>query len=219
VDAQGYRYDPDQLSDLESMLRRHVSGELGGMQIADVRGGELRALVGRLDTAGFPQASTRSLIRAMRALLGFAAQRGLASSSAADTLVFGDEEDLSYVAEAQRRRAPAPPPPPTFPPTFPPPAPSPTFPPGPAPPFPPAPSQAFPPAPSQTFPPAAPPPPASGSYPQYAQYPQPQYPPYPEEQPRVGGTASVPDEVIWMILKIVTLVFVLIALVLVAESV
>ena len=41
-DSDGEPYDPDALSDLRWALQGHVSAELGGMRIADVRGTELR---------------------------------------------------------------------------------------------------------------------------------------------------------------------------------
>jgi hypothetical protein len=144
-DADGEPYDVDALNDLRWALQGHVSAELGSMRIADVRGTELRRLVRRLDERGLPAARMRSIIAGVRALLRHAARRGLVSSSAADTLVLGeDDRPLGPVPEARRQPAV----------------------------------------------------PASLSVP-----------------------GMVPDVVIWMVLKIVAIVFALIALVLVAESV
>jgi len=144
-DADGEPYDPDALSDLRWALQGHVSAELGGMRIADVRGTELRRLVRRLDERGLPAARMRSIVAAVRALLRHAARRGLVSWSAADTLVLGeDDRPLAPLPAARRQPAVA-------------------------------------------------------------------------AGPSIPG--MVPDEVIWMVLKVVAIVFALIALVLVAESV
>jgi integrase-like protein len=159
LDANGAAYDPSALADLEWSLRGYVATELGAMPIARVTGAELRRVIRRLDEAGLAAARTRSVVAAMRALLRYAAQRGLVPWSAADTLIVGEEP------EAPRVTAPLTAAHPPVPPTL------------------------------QTA--------VAGA----------------EQSPSRTVPGMVPDEVIWMMLKVVSIVFVLIALVLVAESV
>jgi hypothetical protein len=171
LDAHGEPFDPDALGGLRWSLQGHVAGELGAMRIADVNGAQLRRLVTRLDERGLSAARTRSVVSSVRSLLRYAAQRGLVSWSAADTLILGDEDP-------QR------------------------------------------------------PAPARASH--HTDYDQPHDTAYDQQRPppqargtqgydtvgaRVTPPGMVPDEVIWMVLKIVAISFALIALVLAAESI
>jgi hypothetical protein len=148
----GHPYDADQVRDMRWSLRGYVTSEIGTMPIGDLSGPALRAFVGDLDAAGFAETRTRAVVRALRALLLYAAERGMVPRSTADQLLFGDAEELSGAAPTETQAVDA------------------------------------------VAPAAAP-------------------------APGTIGSGFVSDEVIWMILKIVTLVFALIALVLVAESV
>lgn len=185
LDAQGEPFDPDALGGLRWALQGHVAGELGDMRITDVNGAELRSLVRRLDERGLSAARTRSIVSSVRALLRYAAQRGLISWSAADTLILGDE-DSQRPAPAQARVGAAHP-----------------------------------------YVPAEPPPPyQSGAYQtgpyQTGPYQSGAYPTQGYDGPtatRATPPGMVPDEVIWLVLKIVAISFALIALVLAAESV
>jgi hypothetical protein len=152
TDPSGRPFDADELRDLRWSLRGYVTSELGAMRIAELNGATLRAFVGQLDAAGLAQARTRSVVSGLRALLHYAAERGMVPWSTPDQLSFGDADELAYASPLSTR-----------------------------------PQTVALPA-TQTAPPAAP-------------------------------SGFVSDEVIWLILKIVTLVFALIALVLVAESV
>jgi hypothetical protein len=178
----------------------------------------LKALVTRLDAAGLSQRRTRSVLGALRALLRFAAHRGLVPPSAADVLSLGGTED-----------APAPPP------ATPtgmaailagPPQPNGATPHGGATTAPGAPALL-----GATPPYGAPPPtPTYGAPPTYAGPPTYAVPPpgygvapptggIPTAPPPGAAAGAIPDEVIWMILKVVAIVFALIALVLAAESI
>jgi hypothetical protein len=159
LDQQGQPYDPDALEELRWSLQGHVASELGAMRIADVRGTELRRLVRRLDGSGLSAARTRVVVAAARALLRYAAQRGMVSWSAADTLVLGDEEGTARPTAGASGQMPV-----------------------------------APPAPTRAMSAVA-------------------------SEPAAPIPGYVPDAVIWMVLKIVAVVFALIALVLVAESV
>jgi hypothetical protein len=201
ADARGVTYVGDELRDLRWSLRGYVASEIGGMGIAQLRAPDLRAFISRLDADGLAPARTRAVVTALRALLRYAADKGMVPRGAADPLLFGDTDDL-----------PAPP--------------QPAAPVGP-------PQVAW----SDLGPqmPVAGPPYMTGPHmtgphttaphmtaphmtmsPSYMTMPAPSPAPPPQPAPPAG---HVPEEVIWMMLKIVTIVFALIALVLVAESV
>jgi hypothetical protein len=226
VDERGVPRPPEELSELRWALRALQGvetsdgrGLLGDLPVAQLDAAELRALVDRLDAAGLSHRRTHSVIGALRALLRFAANRGLVPPSAAEYLVFGGPEP-----------APAPAP-----------EPAPTGmaaiiagPPGEAGLQPPrATVQA-------TMPPTMPgtvPPTTPGAIPGTVASPNghastpaaraahavttitaPAARQLHGQAPQ-GAPGSVPDEVIWLVLKVVAIVFALIALVLVAESV
>jgi hypothetical protein len=151
TDPSGRPFDADEFRDLRWSLRGYVSSELGAMRIAELNGATLRAFVGQMDAAGLAPARTRSVVSGLRALLRYAAERGMVPWATADQLSFGDPDELPYEAHPSARLQTA------------------------------------------AVPATQPAPSASSGF--------------------------VSDEVIWLILKIVTLVFALIALVLVAESV
>jgi hypothetical protein len=152
TDAAGRPFDADEFRDLRWSLRGYVTSELGWMRIAELNGATLRAFVGQLDAAGLAPARTRSVVSGLRALLRYAAERGMVPWSTPDQLSFGDADELPYAAP-------------------------------------------------------------------FATRPQTAAVPVAQPAPPTAHSGFVSDEVIWMILKIVTLVFALIALVLVAESV
>jgi hypothetical protein len=174
VDVRGRPYPESELGDLRWSLRALEGVDaadprchLGELPITALDASELRALIERLDTAGLSVRRTRAVIDSLRALLRFAAYRGLVSANAPDLLAFGDPGEAL---------------------------------------------KAVPPVAAAPTEPAAP---AAGAVPTPTA--QPQAPTLPVPQAHLPGT--IPDEVIWMILKMVTIVFALIALVLVAESV
>jgi hypothetical protein len=131
------------------------------MRISDVNGAELRRLVRRLDERGLSAARTRSVVAAMRALLRYAAQRGMIPWSAADTLILGDEDPQRPAPMPTRHSVVV---------------------------------QQAPPTPNGTQ-------------------------SFDSVGTRLVPPGMVPDEVIWLVLKIVAISFALIALVLAAESV
>jgi hypothetical protein len=241
VDERGAPRPPEELTELRWSLRALQGveaadghGLLGDLPIARLDAAELRALVARLDAAGLSHRRTRSVIGALRALLRFAAHRGLVPPSAAEMLVFGGPD------EPLPPPAPAPEPaPPTGmaailagPPTVasangngtgpaaavPTPYPAPTPTPYPAPPPYPTPAPYATPAPGAFDTPYATPAPGMLATPMPPTT-TPVAPLLPPAAPATAANGAIPDEVIWLILKIVALVFALIALVLVAESV
>ncbi|MDX6716438.1 MAG: hypothetical protein QOH30_2996 [Baekduia sp.] len=195
VDARGHPYPESELGDLRWSLRAlegvdstDPRSHLGELQIAALDAGELRALIDRLDAAGLSARRARSVIGAVRALLRYAAYRGLVPPSAPDLLAFGDPGETVNPLAPLAPVAPVPP----------------------VAPAPPAPPTAW-----ET--PMQVPMPTTGSMPTPSMPSMPTLPTLGSPTPRTPG--MIPDDVIWMVLKIVTIVFALIALVLVAESV
>jgi len=229
VDERGAPRRPEDLSELTWALRALAGvetadgrGVLGDLPMSSLDTTELRALLARLDAAGLSQRRTHSVLGALRALLRFADHRGLAAPGASALLGAGPAAPpptsttgiAAIVAgpplngNGNGHAAPPPQPPPASPPPVAPPPPqtaqepivvdmsaSQPLPVAGAMPMAMTASQAYPYAPTGALPAVLPP----------AQAP--------------ASTGTIPDEVIWMVLKIVAVVFALIALVLAAESV
>jgi hypothetical protein len=83
----------DELPDVRWSLRGYVASDLGELGIAELSAAELREFIDRLDADGLSQARTRAVMKALRALLRYAAERGMAEWSAGDVLLFEDVED------------------------------------------------------------------------------------------------------------------------------
>jgi hypothetical protein len=197
VDERGLPRPPEELGELTWALRAlqgveaaGAHGPLGALPIGALDNTELKALIARLDAAGLSPRRTRSVLGALRALLRFAAHRGLVPPSAPDVLSLGGPQDAPPPATPTGMAAIlAGPPPPSF--TGPPPTPA----------YGAPPAYAGPPTYELTPPGYGVAPPTGG---------------IPAAPPPAG---AIPDEVIWMILKVVAIVFALIALVLAAESI
>jgi hypothetical protein len=93
ADLNGRPYEADQLPDMRWSLRGYVASDLGELGFAELNAAELREFIDRLDADGVSQARTGAVMKALRALLRFAADRGMAEWSAGDLLVFGDTDD------------------------------------------------------------------------------------------------------------------------------
>jgi Phage integrase, N-terminal SAM-like domain len=88
----GRRYRPSALRDLRGILRFHVAHDIGHMPLRDVRRRHVQALVDRLAGEGLSESRIRSVISAMRALYGYAIDRGYVELSPAGGLVLPSEE-------------------------------------------------------------------------------------------------------------------------------
>jgi hypothetical protein len=83
----GRRYRPSALRDVRGILRNHVARELGDMPLAEVRRRDLQGLLDRLAAEGLSQSRIRSVVSAVRALFGYAIERGHVELSPATGLV------------------------------------------------------------------------------------------------------------------------------------
>jgi hypothetical protein len=95
----GRSYRPSALRDLRGILRHHVVPEVGHLPLSDVRRQHLQALLDRLAAEGLSESRIRSVISAVRALYGYAMDRGYAEFSAADRLEIPAQEETDWTWE------------------------------------------------------------------------------------------------------------------------
>jgi hypothetical protein len=86
-------YRPSALRDLRGILKQHVSPQIGQMQLRDVRRQNVQALVDRLTAQRLSLSRIRSVVSAIRALYGYAIERGYVEFSPADGLLLPPEGD------------------------------------------------------------------------------------------------------------------------------
>ena len=87
VNRSGRSYRPSALRDVRGILEYHVVPDLGDMRLRDVRRSHVQALVDRLGAEHLSQSRIRSAVSALRALYGYAIDRGYAEFNPADALV------------------------------------------------------------------------------------------------------------------------------------
>jgi hypothetical protein len=93
VNRSGRAYLPSALRDLRSCLEYRVVPHLGDVPLGDVRRADVQALVDRLGADGLSESRIRSVVSALRALYGYAIERGDAEFSPADGLVMPQPGD------------------------------------------------------------------------------------------------------------------------------
>ena len=93
VNRSGRPYRPSALRDLRGILEYHVVPDLGDEQLRDVRRGHVQALVDRLGAEHLSQSRIRSVVSALRALYGYAIDRGYVEFNPADALVMPQVDD------------------------------------------------------------------------------------------------------------------------------
>ena len=86
-------YRPSALRDLRGILKQHVSPQIGEMQLRDVRRQNVQMLVDRLTAQRLSLSRIRSVVSAIRALYGYAIDRGYVEFSPADSLLLPPEGD------------------------------------------------------------------------------------------------------------------------------
>jgi hypothetical protein len=91
----GRSYRPSALRDLRGILRHHVARDLGHMRLADVRRRHLQVLLDRLAAEGLSESRIRSVISAVRALYGYAIDKGYAEFSPATGLIVPRRDERS----------------------------------------------------------------------------------------------------------------------------
>jgi len=108
VNRRGRRYRPSALRDLRGILNHHVVPSLGQMPLRDVRRQDVQTLVDRLVADGLSQSRIRSVVSALRALYGYAIERGQVEFNPVDGLVMssGDEPEPRVWEEPPAWEAP-----------------------------------------------------------------------------------------------------------------
>jgi hypothetical protein len=112
LNRSGRPYKPSALRDVRGILEYHVASELGDLRMRDVRREHVQALVDRLGADGLSESRIRSVVSALRALYGYAIERGTVEFNPADALVMpradgsarSGEHDAPWADE--RRRVP-----------------------------------------------------------------------------------------------------------------
>jgi hypothetical protein len=92
LNRTGRIYRPSALRDIAGILRRHVVPELGGLRLIDVLPEDIQRLVDDLAARGLSLSRIRSVVSAIRALFGYARERGRITVSPADTVEVGPRE-------------------------------------------------------------------------------------------------------------------------------
>jgi hypothetical protein len=86
-------YRPSALRDLRGILKQHVSPQIGETQLRDVRRQNVQELVDRLSAQRLSLSRIRSVVSAIRALYGYAIERGYVEFSPADGLLLPPDGD------------------------------------------------------------------------------------------------------------------------------
>ena len=87
VNRSGRPYMPSALRDVRGILELHVVLALGDMRLRDVRRQHVQALVDELGAEHLSESRIRSVVSALRALYGYAIDRGQVEFNPADGLV------------------------------------------------------------------------------------------------------------------------------------
>jgi hypothetical protein len=93
LNRSGRPYRPSALRDLRGILKQHVSPQIGEMQLRGVRRQNVQVLVDRLAAQRLSLSRIRSVVSAMRALYGYAIERGYVEFSPANSLQLPPEGD------------------------------------------------------------------------------------------------------------------------------
>jgi hypothetical protein len=113
----GRRYRPSALRDLTGILRHHVARSIGATPIDKVRRRHVQGLIDRLAQDGLSESRIRSVVSALRALFGYAIERGYLEVSPANGLVIPRGQEPAWrwseadapAEPGEDRRPPGPP--------------------------------------------------------------------------------------------------------------
>jgi hypothetical protein len=103
LNRSGRHYLPSALRDLRGILRLHVAPALGDRDVTDVRRADIQSLVDGLAGDGLSESRIRSVISALRALYGYAIERGYVEYNPADGLTMPDMQERASESEDERR--------------------------------------------------------------------------------------------------------------------
>src|SRR3954447_7456865 len=104
LDRYGRVFTDGSVRELRWCLTGHVEKRLGGLSLTEVRQRDVEVLVVDLEAAGLPRPRLRAIVKSVRALYDYAAQRGLVASNPAERVALPDEDDAE---QPSRERPPA----------------------------------------------------------------------------------------------------------------
>ena len=104
LDRYGRPFTDESVRELRWCLTGHVERRLGALGLTELRRSDVEALVVDLEAAGLPRPRLRAIVKSVRALYDYAAQRGLVTSNPADRVALPDEDDAE---QPSRERSPA----------------------------------------------------------------------------------------------------------------
>ena len=103
LDRYGRPFTDESVRELRWCLTGHVEKRLGTLGLTEVRRSDVEALVVDLEAAGLPRPRLRAIVKSVRALYDYAAQRDLVASNPAERVALPDEDDA---AQPSRERPP-----------------------------------------------------------------------------------------------------------------
>jgi site-specific recombinase XerC len=104
LDRYGRAFSDESVRELRWCLTGHVDKRLGALTLTELRRRDIEALVVDLEAAGLPRRRLRAVVKSVRALYDYAAQRGLVASNPAERVALPDQDDG---AQPTRDRTPA----------------------------------------------------------------------------------------------------------------
>jgi hypothetical protein len=96
ANRSGRPYRPSALRDLRGLLRHHVARDIGYMRLNDVRRGDIQGLLDQLAANRLSESRIRSVLSAVRALFGYAIERGWVERSPATGLVIPRPDEPAW---------------------------------------------------------------------------------------------------------------------------
>jgi hypothetical protein len=108
ANRSGRPYRPSSLRDLRGLLRYHVARTIGYMRLEDVSRDDIQGMLDRLAADRLSESRIRSLVSAVRALFGYAIERGWVEFSPANGLLIAQPDEPAWDREGQRASADAP---------------------------------------------------------------------------------------------------------------
>jgi site-specific recombinase XerC len=104
LDRYGRSFTDESVRELRWCLTGHVERRLGALGLTELLRRDVEALVVDLEAAGLPRPRLRAVVKSVRALYDYAAQRGLVASNPAEGVALPDEDDAE---QPSRERPPA----------------------------------------------------------------------------------------------------------------
>jgi hypothetical protein len=106
-DRYGRPFAAESARELHWSLGTYLGEHLGAIPVADLRRDHVEALIFELGNAGISRRRLRALVKSVRALYDYAAERDLVRHNPAERVAIPDEDDAGQPAAGQARRGEA----------------------------------------------------------------------------------------------------------------